>query len=255
MRHGSSRVLTSVVLLYAFTIGLSGKGECEPPISALAAGQNPLTAATIDGTEPGWRSLGESDFVNVNCFPGTWVWTGGAVHCTGRPIGVIRTVRQYTNFELIVQWKHLQPGGNSGIFVWASEAALRDLEPDKLPASGIEIQILDHGYTRQFEESSGRKANWFTTHGDVFPVGASKMKPFAPTSPDGTRSFPRLQLSKGVGECNSYYVRCINGEVRLWVNGTEVSGGSDCQPDSGYLCLESEGAPIEFNGVLIRVLP
>ncbi len=67
------------------------------------------------------------------------------------------------------------------------------------------------------------------------------MKPFPPVCPDGKRSFPRKNLSKGIGEWNHYYVRAINGEVRLWVNGEEVSGGTDCTPATGYLCLESEG--------------
>jgi hypothetical protein len=39
------------------------------------------------------------------------------------------------------------------------------------------------------------------------------------------------------------------------VNGEEVSGGSDADPRTGYLCLESEGSPIEFKGVRIRELP
>jgi hypothetical protein len=81
------------------------------------------------------------------------------------------------------------------------------------------------------------------------------MKPFAPTSPSGERSFPRKRLSRGAGEWNHYYDRCINGEVRLWVNGEEVSGGNDCEPRSGYLCLESEGAPVEFKELRIRKLP
>ena len=51
------------------------------------------------------------------------------------------------------------------------------------------------------------------------------------------------------------YVRCINGEVRLWVNGEEVSGGSGCDPASGYLCLESEGSPVEFRQLRLRELP
>ncbi|HXK61323.1 MAG TPA: DUF1080 domain-containing protein, partial [Acidobacteriota bacterium] len=50
-------------------------------------------------------------------------------------------------------------------------------------------------------------------------------------------------------------IRAINGEIRLWVNGEEVSGGSDCTPSAGYLCLESEGAPIEFREIRIRELP
>ena len=54
---------------------------------------------------------------------------------------------------------------------------------------------------------------------------------------------------------NHYYVRAINGEVRLRVNGEEVSGGTDIRPATGYLCLESEGAPVEFRELLIRELP
>ena len=146
-------------------------------------------------------------------------------------------------------------GGNSGVFVWASEASLDGLKPGSLPRGGIEVQVLDHGYAEQFEKQTGKKGDWFTTHGDVFPVGTSKMTPFAPTSPDGSRSFPSKRLSKGVGEWNHYYVRAINGEVRLWVNGEEVSGGTNCQPRTGYLCLESEGSPVEFEGLRLRELP
>jgi hypothetical protein len=214
-----------------------------------------LPKAIVDGTGPGWVALGEQDFVQVNCHPDTWQWQEGFVYCTGEPIGVIRSVRKYTNFELVVQWRHLRSGGNSGVFVWATEEALTGLKPGQLPPGGIELQVLDHGYAEQFEREHGRKPDWFTTHGDVFPVGKSKMKPFPPASPNGGRSFPRKNLSRGVGEWNHYYARCINGEVRLWVNGEEVSGGNDCQPATGYLCLESEGAPVEFKNLRIRELP
>jgi hypothetical protein len=74
-------------------------------------------------------------------------------------------------------------------------------------------------------------------------------------SPDGCRSFPSRQLSRPSPEWNHYYIRAINGEVRLWVNGAEVAGGSDCQPATGHLCLESEGAPVEFRALRIRELP
>jgi hypothetical protein len=212
--------------------------------------------AWIDGTGPGWRALTQVDFTKVNCPDETWTWTEDGVHCTGQPIGVIRTVQTFTNLELVVQWRHLKPAGNSGVFLWASPESIKRLESGKgrLP-DGIEIQMLDHGYTEQYEKSSGRKADWFTTHGDVFPTGPAKMKPFPPLSPNGSRSFPSKNLSRGVGEWNHYYVRAINGEVRLWVNGEEVSGGTGCDPATGYLCLESEGSPIEFKGLRVRELP
>jgi hypothetical protein len=211
--------------------------------------------AFVDGTGPGWRALGESDFVAVNCDPETWSFHEGSIHCTGEPIGVIRTRQSFTNFELVVRWQHTQSGGNSGVFVWASEEALTDLPRGKLPPGGIEVQVLDHGYADLYRQRTGREPDFFSTHGDVFPVGKSTMTPFPPTSPNGQRSFPRKNLSRGVGEWNHYYVRAINGEVRLWVNGEEVSGGTNCQPRSGYLCLESEGAPIEFRDLRIRELP
>jgi hypothetical protein len=210
--------------------------------------------AFIDGTGPGWRELTQADFVNVNCAPDTWAWKDGVTHCTGQPVGVLRTAKPVTNFELVVQWRHLRPAGNSGVFVWVPEASLTGLQPGKLP-HGIEVQVLDHGYKTQYEERSKRKADFFTTNGDVFPVGTSKMKPFPPTSPNGQRSFPRKNLSKGAGEWNHYYIRGVNGEIRLWVNGEEVSGGGGCDPRTGFLALESEGSPIEFKNIRLRELP
>lgn len=214
-----------------------------------------LPSASINGEGPGWRALGEADFSHVNGNPDTWTWKDGAAHCTGQPVGVIRSIKPYTNFELVAEWRHLKSGGNSGVFLWASEKSLEGLKPGQLPKGGIEVQVLDHGFREQYEKQSGKKADWFTTNGDVFPVGTSKMKPFPPVSPDGSRSFPTKELSRGVNEWNHYYIRAINGEVRLWVNGEEVSGGADCNPATGFLCLESEGSPVEFRNIRIRELP
>ncbi|MDA0975356.1 MAG: DUF1080 domain-containing protein [Planctomycetota bacterium] len=215
------------------------------PAAENAEGAGPV--ASIDGREAGFRSLGEGDFVNVNCKADTWRWKDGLAHCTGDPVGVIRSTKPYTNFELICEWRHLRDAGNSGIFLWTPKASLDRLDGPGLP-EGIEVQVLDLGYTAAFEKGGGKA-------GDVFPVGGSTMTPFAPTAPNGRRSFPSENRSKGVGEWNHYYVRAINGEVRLWVNGREVSGGTDCNPRTGYLCLESEGAPVEFRGLRLRELP
>jgi hypothetical protein len=232
----------------------------------LVAGDTP--AAKIDGEGPGWKALGPADFADVNNEPDTWAWSeikeddgeGGRagnfrVKGTGKPVGVLKTARTYTNFELVGEWRHLSAGGNSGFFVWTPPEVLEGLPPGKLPGAGIEVQVLDHGYREQYEKSSGKKGDWFTTNGDIFAVGKSKLTPFEPLSPDGSRSFPREARSKGTPEWNHYYVRAINGEVRLWVNGVEVSGGNNAEPRSGHLCLEAEGAPIEFRNLRIRELP
>ena len=239
-------LLTSIG--FGLAAGPSSEGSDEPSSSA--------PKATIDGlTGTGWRTLSAADFAPVNGDPDTWKWQGDAVHCSGMPVGVTRTVKAYTNFELSARWRHLKSGGNSGFFLWTVDESLKGIKPGQLPKGGIEVQVLDHGYTQQYEKSSGKKADWFTTNGDVFPVGTSKMTPFAPTSPNGARSFPSKQLSRGVNEWNHYYIRAINGEVRLWVNGEEVAGGTGCTPSQGYLCLESEGSPVEFEQIRLRELP
>lgn len=215
-----------------------------------------LKSALIDGSGDGWRDLTGEDFVNVNCKEDTWRWEGGHAFCTGKPVGVIRMKEEIKNFELVCEWMHKKSGGNSGVFVWASPKSIGELEAGKgrLP-HGIEVQVLDLGYAEQYEKKHKKPSDWFTSHGDVFPTGPAKMKPFPPVAPNGKRSFPSKNLTKGINEWNHYYVRAINGEVRLWVNGEEVSGGSDCDPAQGYLCLESEGSPVEFKNMRLRVLP
>jgi len=213
-----------------------------------------LPGAFIDGTEIGWKLLTDDDLVPVNGDQTTWQWKDGLLNCTGHPTGVIRTRKQYTNFEVVFQWKHLESGGNSGLFVWVPQFAINELKPGRLPPCGIEVQILDHGYIEKYERTTGKKAINFTTNGDLFPYGSAKMTAHPPISPNGIRSFPRKNLSRGFGEWNHYYVRGINGEIRLWVNGEEVSSGEKCDPRSGYLCLESEGSPVVFRELRIREL-
>jgi hypothetical protein len=229
-------------------------GFCTAPAPKVSAADQ--DRAFIDGKGLGWRTLTLDSFTNVNCASNTWTTTNGVIHATGQPIGVIRSPNLYTNLELVAQWRHLKPAGNSGIFLWATPQSIAELEKGKgrLP-TGVEVQVLDLGYGEQYEKQTGKKADWFTSHGDVFPTGSTQMKPFPPVAPNGQRSFPRKNLSKGVGEWNHYYVRAINGEVRLWVNGEEVSGGTAIQPAWGYLCLESEGSPVEFKELRIRELP
>lgn len=223
----------------------AGLGRAGP-----ASGGGGLRRAYIDGEGAGWRVLTGEDFVNVNCHDDTWQWSGDAVFCTGQPVGVCRSVKPYTNFELVCEWRHNKPAGNSGIFIWATEASLSALAEAGKPGlpKGIEVQVLDLAYGGDNPE------DWYTSHGDVFPVG-TKMTPFPPLSPNGVRSFPSKNLAKGAGEWNHYYIRAINGEVRLWVNGEEVSGGNECEPRTGYLALESEGSPIDFRHLRLRELP
>ena len=92
--------------------------------------------------------------------------------------GAMRTEKQYENFILEAEWRHLSSGGNSGIFIWGTPIAA----PGVPFLRGIEVQVLDHGY------NVDGKNQWYTTHGDVFPIHGASMKPFG--RHNGQRSFP-----------------------------------------------------------------
>lgn len=226
-----------------------------------------LKPAIITGE--GWTTLTLADFVNVNGDESTWTEEGDEILCSGKPIGGARSKQAYTNFEMVLEWKHATHGGNSGVFLWSPESAFADLAPGELPRSGIEVQVLDLGYETNFFEANGKHSDWFTSHGDVFPLPPSTMTAFTPEidyedadgvsyhvgTPESARSFPTERLTLGAGQWNHYYIRALNGEVRLWVNGREVNGGKNCSPASGYLALEAEGAPVAFRNLRIRRLP
>ena len=105
-----------------------------PTRAAEPSAERAMPKAFIDGTGPGWVALGFKDFTPVNGDPDTWTDKGDIIHCKGKPVGVMRSEKQYTNFELVAQWKHLESGGNSGIFVWTAPESLKDLKPGVLPS-------------------------------------------------------------------------------------------------------------------------
>lgn len=196
-----------------------------------------------DGFVPMFNGKDLSGWVNANCAPETWTVKDGVICCTGFPTGAMRTEKQYENFILEAEWRHLKSGGNSGIFIWGTPIAA----PGVPFLRGIEVQVLDHGYNAK------GKNEWYTTHGDIFPIHGATMKPLG--RHNNQRSFPSEERSKPSPEWNHYRIECNNGSIRLQVNGKEVSGGDDCNYRKGYLALESEGAPVEFKNVRIKELP
>jgi hypothetical protein len=208
---------------------------------ALSLGcQSPSAKVDADGFRSLFNGKDLDGWVNVNCAPETWSVTNGLIHCTGKPIGALRTERQYENFIMEVEWRHLRTAGNAGIFIWSSPISW----PGVPFLRAIEVQVLENGYG---------KSDWYTTHGDVFPIHGSKMEPFG--RHNGMRSFPSEERSKPTPEWNHYRIVATNGVLRLSVNGKEVSGGSNCNWRKGYIGLESEGSPVEFRNIRIQELP
>lgn len=186
-------------------------------------------------------------WIDVNTSPETWKIKGGELVCMGHPIGVMRSEKQYENFILHVEWKHIEPGGNSGVFVWS--AANPDAET-RLP-NGVEVQMLELEWVN-LNKREGETPPIAYVHGELFGVGGVQT---VPDNPRGTRSKSIENRCKGKGEWNTYEVICADGVIKLSVNGKFVNGLSQSSQKKGYLCLESEGAEIHFRNLKIIELP
>ena len=181
-----------------------------------------------------------SGWVNVNCAPDTFTVRDGIIVCTGVPTGVMRTRRQYENFILEMEWRHMQPKGNAGLFVWSDAITA----PGQPFTRSVEVQILD-----------GQNTENYTSHGDVFAIHGATFKPDRPHPKEWMRCLPSERRCKSSPEWNHYRVTCNDGTITLAVNGKEVSGGGSTQPRKGYICLESEGSEVHFRNIRIRELP
>jgi hypothetical protein len=221
--------------------------------SLVSYGQsNPLTFGNelkIDQVNAGARLKGEAiKWINVNTDPDTWKKQKDLLICAGKPIGVMRSEKMYENFILHVEWRHMEPGGNSGVFVWS------DAKPDaigRLPG-GVEVQMLELDWVNLNLQKNGEKPPIAYVHGELFGVGGVKT---VPDNPRGERSKSVENRCLGKGEWNTYEVVCVDGTIKLSVNGKFVNGISQSTARKGYLCLESEGAEIHFRNLRLIELP
>jgi len=165
---------------------------------------------------------------------GTWSLQDGVIAGKGKPMGVLRSLKKYKNFVLRVEVRFKKEGWerapkewpNAGIFIFASED-LRERAPH-WPRSFVEIQ----GHYGEIASAFGGKLKGAIRY-EVVP-------------PDQHGPF---------GEWDRLEVEAINGNVKVKLNGKHVNEGSGADPQEGYICLQSEGWPVFYRNVEIKVLP
>jgi len=197
-----------------------------------------LTAGD-QGFVPLYNGKDLTGWKNVNCAPSTWQAKGDVIYCSGKPTGVLRTQKMYQNFIMECEWRHLQAKGNAGIFVW-SDAITAVGQPF---TRSVEVQVMD-----------GLEDTWYTSDGDIFPIHGATMKPDNGRN-GGDRAYPTEKRMKPSPEWNHYRIECVDGTIKLAVNGKVVTSGHDINPRMGYICLESEGSPVEFRSLKIKEMP
>ncbi len=184
-----------------------------------------------------------SGWNNVNCAPSTWTVRDGVIVCTGVPTGLLRSDKQYENYVLELEWKHLKQNGNAGLFVHSAALPARGQPFTK----SIEVQVM--------LMEKPHPEGLYTGQGDIFSIHGARFVPDRPHPKGWERCLPSEHRTKPAGEWNHYKVICQDGVIKLHVNGKEVSGGTKCVPRKGYVMLESEGSEVHFRNIRIKELP
>lgn len=182
----------------------------------------------------------------VNTEGDTWRVEDDILINKGLPIGVVRSSRQFENYILHVEWMHTEPGGNSGMFMWSSAEPLKNRLPN-----GVEVQMLELDWVK-LNAKDGVEPPIAYVHGEMWGVGDVET---IPDNPRGIRSKSLENRCKGRGEWNTYDVVCVDGTIKLAVNGKFVNGIRESTQRKGFMCLEAEGAEIHFRNLRVIELP
>lgn len=189
------------------------------PAAPGAAPVRPGGGPAISGTwEPLFNGMNTNGWTKVN--QGNWVVENGILKYTGGGNGWLRSNRQFTNYSMVVVWKYTRPGmaNASGIFLKAG------MTGNPAPTGAVELNM-------------GPGDNF----GNIGGMG-------------GTRT--RADLIKR-NDWNVYQVTVQGGAVTLAINGTVAweAGQSPMLAQPGYIGIQAEGQPVEFQGIWVMPLP
>jgi len=204
---------------------------------------NSLEMAQYRTKENGLKTLFDGQtlngWTNVNCATATWTVQNGLIHCTGFPTGILRTNKMYENFILELEWRHLKPFGNAGVFVWSDPITAKGQPYSR----AVEIQVMD-----------GAEGTWYTSDGDIFAIHGSSME-YVNSRNGNSRSFPTEYRANDSPLWNHYRIECRDGAISLAVNGKVVTTGTNTIPRKGFICPESEGSPVDFRNIRVKKIP
>ena len=163
-----------------------------------------------------------------------WRARGEILYCTGKPNGYIRTENPHQNYHLHVEWRWPDVPTNSGVLLHAEG-------PDQVWPKCIECQL---------------KAG---SAGDFVLMGGAGLTVNGVDHQDATRRFvvigKKLPTSeKPAGQWNTYDIYCQGGSIRCFVNDVLQNEGTNATSQSGWICFQSEGGPIEFRNIYLLPL-
>jgi hypothetical protein len=162
----------------------------------------------------------------------TWSVTNGVIHCTGKPIGYIRTLQNYRDYTLAVEWRFVKiapKADNSGVLVHMQL-------PDKVWPMCIQNQ-----------GKSGRQ-------GDLFVMAGAECKEHKGQDANTPVTLHGEPNEKSIGEWNLNVTVCDDNDVKAIINGRLLNEITECTISSGFIGIQSEGGDIEIRKMFLEPL-
>ncbi len=155
----------------------------------------------------------------------------GEVTLTGRPNGYFATKTPYRNYLLEFEWRYDRPAdlGSDAAFHGNSGLLIHIEKPHKIWPKSIEAQL--------FHPDAGH----------VFAIRGARFQ-------GSKNAEAQKRAVKPVGQWNQQKVLCRDGSIVCEINGVEVSRGTGAEPDRGVIGWQSEGNPIHFRNIKIKVI-
>ncbi len=183
-------------------------------------------------TLDGWTIFVNDSTINPSNF---FYVNDGTIETPGVPLGYLRTVKEYADYKLHVEWRYTEEPTNSGVFVHTNG-------PDLIWPGHYQGQlkhenagdVIIHGVGM----SAALKDTVFTSSAEVKPL-ISKLHP---------------SNEKQAGEWNSYDITCKGNTIEFRVNGLLQNTAVDCSVSKGGIGLQAEGSKIQFRNLWIEPL-
>ena len=157
----------------------------------------------------------------------------GMIETVGVPAGYLRTVKEYSDYHLHIEWRYPENPTNSGIFLHTSG-------PDLIWPNHFQAQLKHQNAGDFIVQGVGLSA----TIGDSVYTSSEKGRPVIP------KRNPTNE--KPAGEWNSYDITCIESTIELKVNGLLQNTATNCSLTKGGIGLQAEGSNIQFRNLWIE---
>jgi hypothetical protein len=177
----------------------------------------------------GWTRVLADPSINVD---DVWQVRDGVLYCAGKPNGYMRTQKKYADYHLHAEWRWPAAPANSGVFLHATG-------PDRVWPVCIECQL-----------KAGNAGDFVLMNGAALTVDGKERRNPAQQFVAIKRMNPATE--RLAGQWNSYDIECRGGSIRCFVNGVLQNQGTKANPASGWICLQSEGGPIEFRNLYLE---